>query len=84
MVDPSVASVNGNNRQPPANQDDNLQLCPGDVCIARRRNARLLWRQCNTCNQWYHAQCAGLSRYLAINLPHWTCFKCEENEPCNK
>ena len=53
---------------------NNKDICPQSVCKLKRKGFN--WINCNTCEQWYHMTCVGMTAKKAKALPTWECKKC--------
>jgi hypothetical protein len=55
--------------------DISKEICPKDVCKLKKKGRNFV--QCNTCEQWYHCSCVGLTKRKAEELQEFKCKECK-------
>jgi hypothetical protein len=52
--------------------------CP--MCKFSEDEAGGLWLQCDGCDMWWHASCAGVQRATVSDASSWYCYICAERD----
>ena len=52
------------------------ERCPSDICRVKRARKGMLWVMCDTCLQWHHARCVGLTKKKLEALNDYFCKDC--------